>query len=139
MTDSVPVTDSVPAPVPDSVPEPEPDSVPVADSAPVPVPTPDEEALPDPDAVPEPEPAAPEPAATPARPQEMAYLEVVCRPAVEIFLDNRSLGLSPRVIEVPAGTLAVGLRSTGPEHRWRTVRRDVAPRGTLAIGLADCP
>ena len=112
----------------------DPDPVAALDRAPAPD-SADPEPLADPDAVPEPAPAA----APTLRPQDMASLEVVCRPAAEIFLENRSLGLSPRVIPVVPGTLAVGLRSTGPEHRWRTVRRDVEARGTLSVGLADCP
>ncbi len=70
---------------------------------------------------------------------ERATLEVVCRPAAEIFLDNRSLGLTPRVVEIPAGPLAIGLRSTGPEHRWRTIRREVEDHGTLSIAMSECP
>ncbi|MBN8612326.1 MAG: protein kinase [Deltaproteobacteria bacterium] len=70
---------------------------------------------------------------------ETASLEVVCRPAAEIFLDGRSLGLTPRVVEVPAGSLAIGLRSTSAAHPWRTIRREVEPRGTLSIAMSECP
>lgn len=80
-----------------------------------------------------------EAAAFPALDDDHGTLEILCRPAAEIFVDNRSLGLTPRVVDVPDGPIAIGLRSTGPGHPWRTLRRTVAPRGTLSIPMTDCP
>ncbi|MFO0712228.1 MAG: serine/threonine-protein kinase [Sandaracinus sp.] len=68
-----------------------------------------------------------------------ATLEIVCRPAAEIFLDNRSLGLTPRIVAIPSGAIAIGLRSTGPEHQWRTLRTTLEPHATWTVPMSECP
>jgi hypothetical protein len=78
-------------------------------------------------------------AAFPTLDDDHGTLEIICRPAAEIFVDNRSLGLTPRIVDVPEGPIAIGLRSTGPGHAWRTLRRTVEPRSTLSIPMTECP